>query len=346
MRTLASLRAREPRAAARTAVAVLTVCAGMLAVVGVLGPADAGDASSSVVWGCVAGLASVAWLFHRVPAEALDRCGAFTLLAVTGVAALGLTAAAAGGTSTRAQAFLAFAVLYGGFHLRAAGGLLVTAAAVACGGFLLFDGRSGQGALTDFLFFGSMLTVIGVLLVRSSERQEHMMAALRRQADVDALTGLVTRRVLDAALTAALAAPGSRDRVALAVMDVDDFKAINDRHGHPVGDDALAHLARVIGAQTRVGDAVVSRLGGDEVAVLLTGCTPEVAARRAGQILEAVRSTPLVLPDGSLLALSISIGLASAPRHGRDLRSLYAAADEALYAAKRAGRDRVAVAAS
>jgi diguanylate cyclase (GGDEF)-like protein len=278
------------------------------------------------------------------PAEALDRVGAFTLLAVVGIVALGLTAVAAGGTSTRAQAFLAFAVLYGGFHLRAAGGLLVTAAAVVCGGVLLFDGGSGQAALTDLLFFGSMLTVIGVLLVRSMERQERMMTALQRQADVDPLTGLVTRRVLDAALTAALADPRTRDRVALAVMDVDDFKSINDRYGHPVGDDALAHLARVIGAQTRAGDAVVSRLGGDEVAVLLTGCTGDVAARRAEQMLEAVRSTPLVLPDGTLLALSISIGLASAPRHGRDLRSLYAAADEALYAAKRAGRDRVAVA--
>jgi diguanylate cyclase (GGDEF)-like protein len=85
-------------------------------------------------------------------------------------------------------------------------------------------------------------------------------------------------------------------------------------------------------------------LGGDELAVLLPGCIREVAVRRAEDLHEAVRSTPLPLSDGGLLALSISVGVAHVPQHSTDRRGLYTAADNALYDAKRAGRDRVAVA--
>jgi diguanylate cyclase (GGDEF)-like protein len=128
------------------------------------------------------------------------------------------------------------------------------------------------------------------------------------------------------------------------LVDVDSFKSINDQHGHPVGDDALAHIAGVLRAVVRAGDAVLSRMGGDELAVLLPDCPPDVAVRRANEVLDAVRSTPLALPDGTLLAISVSLGVAHAPTHAEGLEALYAAADAALYAAKRAGRGRVEVA--
>ncbi|MCM3523273.1 diguanylate cyclase, partial [Curtobacterium sp. P97] len=76
------------------------------------------------------------------------------------------------------------------------------------------------------------------------------------------------------------------------------------------------------------------------------GCPVGVAAARAGDLVEAVRGTPLQLPDGSLLVLTISVGVAHAPDHALDVRSLYSAADAALYRAKRDGRDRAATAAS
>jgi diguanylate cyclase (GGDEF)-like protein len=89
---------------------------------------------------------------------------------------------------------------------------------------------------------------------------------------------------------------------------------------------------------------VVARLGGDELAVLLPGCSAQVAAARAEQLVAAVRATPLPLPDGSWLALSISVGIAHAPQHATDLRGLCSAADAALYEAKRGGRDRAVLA--
>ena len=106
------------------------------------------------------------------------------------------------------------------------------------------------------------------------------------------------------------------------------------------------HLATVLASQVRAEDAVLSRLGGDELAVLMPGLQPRRGGAAAEDLLEAVRSTPMTLADGTLLALSISVGVAHVPQHSSDRRGLYTAADAALYDAKRAGRGRVAVAAA
>ncbi|MBF5081079.1 GGDEF domain-containing protein [Quadrisphaera sp. INWT6] len=115
------------------------------------------------------------------------------------------------------------------------------------------------------------------------------------------------------------------------------------RHGHPVGDAALSHVGRLlVGAAG--AEAVVSRLGGDELAVLLPGATPLTGLLCSERAVEAVRSTPLELPDGGTLSLTVSIGVAHSPVDAPDVESLYRAADAALYEAKRGGRDQVAVA--
>ncbi|MGY1618124.1 GGDEF domain-containing protein [Geodermatophilus sp. SYSU D00691] len=126
---------------------------------------------------------------------------------------------------------------------------------------------------------------------------------------------------------------------------MDSFKTINDQHGHPAGVEVLVHLARVRRDQMRADDAVLSRLGGDELAVLLPGCSAEAAERRAEALLAAVRSAPVALPDGTRLPLSISLGVAHLPRHVDRLHMLYEAADAALHDAKRAGGGCMAVAA-
>ncbi|MFC7574340.1 GGDEF domain-containing protein [Klenkia terrae] len=141
-------------------------------------------------------------------------------------------------------------------------------------------------------------------------------------------------------LTTARSATGT----ALVLVDLDHFTSVNDVHGHPVGDAVLQHVGAVLTAAVRSTDAVVSRLGGDELAVLLPGCPVEVAAGRAADLVDAVRSTPLLLADGTPLRLTVSVGVAHAPDHAADVRALYAVADAALYSAKRAGRDGFAVA--
>ncbi len=184
---------------------------------------------------------------------------------------------------------------------------------------------------------------MAVMLARANTMQERLVTALQEQARVDALTGLVNRRAFDDALATTLTQP-VRAGTALVLIDVDAFKTINDSHGHPVGDAALVHLADVLREQVRAEDAVLSRLGGDELAVLLPDCAADVAARRAEELLTAVRATPLRLDDGTLLALSISVGVAHVPVRSGDLQTLYHAADAALYDAKRSGRGRVSVA--
>ncbi|MCF6745213.1 GGDEF domain-containing protein [Blastococcus sp. KM273128] len=323
---------------------MLAVCALMLTVVAVLGPSGPHDATPTVMWASVAGLVVVAAAFTRLPPERLDRAGAFVLLGITGVTVLCLLAVGSGSTSTRTQAFLVFAVLYAGFHIRAAGALLVTAVAVAAGVVMLFASQPVTSAATDSLFFGSMLTVLGVLLTHAVGKQERLVAALQQQADVDALTGLVARRVFDEALEERRHAPGPDAGTALLLLDIDRFKMINDVHGHLAGDDALVHLSDVIRRQIRSVDALASRLGGDEVAVLLRDCSREVAARRAEELLDAVRRAPLRLPDGTHHVLSVSVGVSHVPDAVADLRELYSSADIALYTAKRGGRGRVEVA--
>jgi diguanylate cyclase (GGDEF)-like protein len=337
-----AFRARDPRSAARSAVLILVVCATALAG---LTATQTGSAGVEVLsWAGVAGLLAAAALCRFGRPEPLDRVGFCLGLAVTGVLLASLLNFLTSDTTITGQAFLAFPVLWAASHLRRGAVFLVTGIAVAADALNLFLLLPAEPAVTDFVFFGALLAVMAVTLERAGRTQERLVAALQEQATVDSLTGLVNRRVFDDALASALSEPAAGG-TALVLIDVDAFKSINDSYGHPVGDDVLRHLAAVLRGQIRADDAVVSRLGGDELAVLLPGCTPEVAERRAQQLLTAVRSTPLALAGGALLSLSVSVGVAHVPTRSGALLGLYSAADGALYEAKRAGRGRVAVAA-
>ncbi|TWH75294.1 GGDEF domain-containing protein [Modestobacter roseus] len=340
------MRARDPRAAARTALPIIAVCAAVMAAFTTFGPNSVSVTTRAASWGTVALLVALGGVLLLVPAERLDRAGVFPALGVLGVVLVCAMNVVTDDPSAAAQAFLSFPVLWIAAHLRRAAVALVTTTAVLLDAAVLLVLLPVEPALTDLVFFGSVLVVISLMLVRAGDVQERLVSALHRQANVDSLTGLVNRRVLDEALAGALSAPLHPRGTALVLVDVDSFKAINDQHGHPVGDDALVHVAGVLRSVVRAGDAVLSRMGGDELAVLLPDCPPDVAARRAVEVLDAVRATPVRLPDGSLLALSVSLGVAHAPLHATGLAELYAAADAALYAAKRGGRGRVEVAGS
>jgi diguanylate cyclase (GGDEF)-like protein len=243
-------------------------------------------------------------------------------------------------SSVAAQVFFFFPMLYGASQLPRHGALTMTFVSVA-GEVVVVAGMSApREAITEIGYVGAAVVTVAVLLIRAGERQEQLVAKLVQQAAIDPLTGLVTRRVLDEAAQSAMTGAALRNGTALLLLDVDNFKQINDRYGHPAGDDVLIQLARLLTASSRADD-VVSRMGGDEIAVLLPGCGADAVFDRAERLIWEVRAHEFRVDDSTTVTVSVSVGLAHAPTHAENLRTLYAAADMALYAAKRAGRNRV-----
>lgn len=163
-------------------------------------------------------------------------------------------------------------------------------------------------------------------------------AELALHAAQDPLTGLGNRRYLDQRLPALLQqAEATRLPLGLALLDIDHFKRINDRHGHLCGDEVLSLLAQMLRDNTRADD-LLARIGGEEFLIVL----PHTDQDRAIEVCSRLRQRVAEQDWGALAAglqVTLSIGLAQAPRYEMD--SLFARADRALYRAKQAGRNRV-----
>ncbi len=168
-------------------------------------------------------------------------------------------------------------------------------------------------------------------------------AELDRLVRTDPLTGLLNRRGFEeAAETAIAVARRAQTPVALLMCDIDHFKAVNDRHGHEVGDRAIRHVAALLAEAGRGAGAVIGRHGGEEFCLLVT----DLSIRQAMELADAARRAcieqPLALGgDASPMTISVSIGLAMAAHDDADCASLVARADAALYRAKAEGRNRV-----
>ncbi|HEY6893065.1 MAG TPA: sensor domain-containing diguanylate cyclase [Rhodanobacteraceae bacterium] len=173
-------------------------------------------------------------------------------------------------------------------------------------------------------------------LKRYHEELEQQNAELAEQSRTDVLTGLPNRRAFNSALERAIENAGAGKRLHVAVVDIDHFKSINDLHGHAAGDETLAAVGRTIHAQ-RGPHGFAARLGGEEFGLFLTDSDELAAELQCEYIREAVQNLPVNIPA------TVSIGVA-AFRSGDDAAALCARADEALYAAKRGGRNRVVVA--
>jgi len=167
-----------------------------------------------------------------------------------------------------------------------------------------------------------------------------LLLALRGQADTDGRTGLTNSRAFDESLERLLANRGEADHVAVLMLDLDHFKDFNDRYGHPAGDEALRTFAHLLSTSVREGD-VAARYGGEQFAIFLPGLTTTAAAEVAERIRERTESTIIPLGPGLTGHLTVSIGIAVAPGDGGQRIMLLKAADEALYRAKLAGRNRV-----
>ena len=168
-----------------------------------------------------------------------------------------------------------------------------------------------------------------------------LQTQLRELANRDALTGLHNRRYFDPELAVALRERGSGDSLCLLMIDIDHFKKINDQFGHQAGDDVLARLAGVLTSHCRARD-VICRYGGEEFAILMPQMRLANASDRAERIRQAFAGMQVSF-EGQDLQLSLSIGIAACPDHAVLAEHLVGRADQALYRAKAAGRNRVLV---
>jgi len=183
---------------------------------------------------------------------------------------------------------------------------------------------------------GGWLTVHEDVTARQNAEDKIEQLALH-----DQLTGAANRALLLREMERLLPGEGTYERsLDILLLDLDEFKAVNDTRGHPFGDALLRAVAARLRAAVGECD-LVARIGGDEFAILHGGTDEEsdASARLAQRILAGIRA-PFEI-DGFLVSVSPSIGVASAPRHGPDVETLMKNADLALYRAKTEGRDRI-----
>lgn len=190
----------------------------------------------------------------------------------------------------------------------------------------------------DFLQKGntSVQRIHQVLQLAAERRRQE--ATWRQHACYDWLTGALTRYELERQLAKAISHAARGVYLgAVMVIDVDDFKSVNDTHGHNAGDAVLTEIARRLTAGARAGDSL-GRLGGDEFALIVEGLkSGEDAAAIAQKALDAI-SFDLTHGDG-VVPVSGSIGVALFPDQGSDVKALLELADQAMYEAKRSGKN-------
>jgi len=181
-------------------------------------------------------------------------------------------------------------------------------------------------------------------LQSSQEEIERKNRELEHLASHDVLTGCLTRRAFFERMTRALdAARGAGTALSCVVLDIDRFKSVNDTLGHAVGDRVVQEVGKQLLASFRRKD-IVGRCGGDGFFIGLPGCDLQSAARTAEAMRASIeRECATSVPNSAGLTITVSVGLA-ALEAGESLAQLLERADQALYAAKAAGRNRISVA--
>ncbi len=195
------------------------------------------------------------------------------------------------------------------------------------------------------VFDDSMSYLLSIIAsqVTATVKRVLVYQQLQKQATTDSLTELANhgyfyRRLREEAHRA----KRYKSPLSVLLIDVDNFKLVNDRYGHRMGDSVLQTLAHLLRAQLRDSD-VIARYGGEEFGVLLPHTDVEPARVTAERVCETIRQTPIPRRRGCL-HVSVSIGVASLPCHAQSADVLVQKADHALYQAKSAGKDRVCVA--
>jgi diguanylate cyclase (GGDEF)-like protein len=216
---------------------------------------------------------------------------------------------------------------------------------------LAFPLSAGREKFGSLVLYGDEFTseqresaewLVGHVVIALANAERHR--TVEQQALVDGLTGLANRRLCTAALEKELArAERFGESLALVLADIDNFKDINDRWGHPTGDEVLKAVADTLQASVREID-LAGRWGGEEFALLLPGTNLEGGYELAERVRRKLVRRKFVASDGERIRVTASFGVAAFPQAGTQ-EQLVAASDGALYDAKRSGKNRVAAAA-
>jgi len=194
-----------------------------------------------------------------------------------------------------------------------------------------------EGNVRDYLLKPlEDIQTLDLVVERALERQR-----LLRLAEEDALTGLLNYRGIHERLSAAIDAYPDKS-IAVAMIDLDRFKYLNDVYGHPFGDEVLRNIADRL--RTHFGrDASIGRCGGDEFMVVMVGSCAQEMANTAIAILDETNRVPIGTPDGKRIPLSLCFGIADTNALGRNPARILSAADVSLYQGKERGRGHVTV---
>lgn len=232
---------------------------------------------------------------------------------------------------------LLFPIIYAAWFLPRRAALAQLAATGAL--FAAYAATEDPGSPTVAAWVVTVATLggAGLLLALLRERISHVISSLTDAVRRDPLTGLLNRRGFEEAFDVEIErARRTEQSLSVIVGDLDCFKLINDEHGHAAGDDALRKVGHALRSSTRSWDGA-ARVGGEEFAVL----APDTDEHGAYILAERIRSAiELTFASGPPAPLTISFGIVSYPVHGQTAETLLQAGDQALYAAKRLGRNR------
>ncbi|HJP79107.1 MAG TPA: diguanylate cyclase [Pseudonocardiaceae bacterium] len=214
--------------------------------------------------------------------------------------------------------------------------ILTTAALIAPTTLVL------QGAFHALQDIPVIAAACAALCIFTIARLAGLLIDQRRLASTDFLTGLRTRRFIETQLPAEVnRAVKSGGAVSVLVVDVDNFASVNDRYGHQAGNRALREIARRLGGVIDRGD-LLARYGGEEFVIVTTNSSNHVPGL-AERARDRIANAPIVVLPEVWIAITVSVGAASFPGHGRTAAELLVSADRCLYAAKRRGGDQVVI---
>jgi diguanylate cyclase (GGDEF)-like protein len=272
---------------------------------------------------------------HRVPQWVL------LVLAPFGTLLIGLSSILNASAADGSELLYIWPVLYASYFLSLRAGLANVALIAAVYPPIAIS-LMGSPGVTPSVYLVGTSTVTVLIVANLRRRLQAVLQATEHEARTDTLTGLANRRGWDEDL----AREAARRQVqgwplSVLVIDLDHFKRLNDTLGHAAGDDALTRVAAVLRDAARRSD-VVARLGGEEFGVILPGCPTSDAVRIAESLRLGVENASRTWEA----TVTISVGVASLPEHTDHGHDLVRLADEALYAAKRSGRNRVSVSGS